>query len=78
MKQDKAQTEAAAQSQTGPSPRVNFERAQQDDGAMAEDIGLLQNTIVRAPFKDLPSFTSWQFWSYFWTLFKAKGTAFYT
>ncbi|KAH7381679.1 hypothetical protein BKA66DRAFT_531007 [Pyrenochaeta sp. MPI-SDFR-AT-0127] len=76
--QDHAQTEAAAQQQIGPSPKVNFEKAQQDTGVMAEDIGLLQNTIVRAPFKYLPSPTSWAFWSYFWTLLKAKGTAFYS
>lgn len=76
--QDHAQTEAAAQQQVGPSPKVNFEKAQQDVSAMAEDIGLLQNTIVRAPFKDLPKPTSWKFWGYFWGLLKAKGTGFYS
>lgn len=44
---------------------------------MAEDIGLLQNTIVRAPFRDLPSPISGKFWSYFWSLVKAKGTGMY-
>ncbi|KAF1841447.1 uncharacterized protein K460DRAFT_294079 [Cucurbitaria berberidis CBS 394.84] len=76
--QDHAQTKAAAAAHTGPSPKVNYEKAQQDSSAMAEDIGLLQNTIVRAPFKHLPKVTSRQFWGYFWTLVKAKGTAFYS
>ncbi|CAO2657659.1 Nn.00g037850.m01.CDS01 [Neocucurbitaria sp. VM-36] len=76
--QDKAQTEAAAASQITASPKVNFEKTQQESSMMADDIGLLQNTIIRAPFKDLPSLTSGRFWGYFWTLLKAKGTGFYS
>ncbi|KAH6620142.1 hypothetical protein C7974DRAFT_426350 [Boeremia exigua] len=45
---------------------------------MADDIGLLQNTIIRARFRDLPRPTSWEFYSYFWALIKAKATAVYT
>lgn len=78
LTQDKAQTKAAARFQNGPSPRVNFEKAQRDEGAMAEDIGLLQNTVIRAPFSRLPSPLTRPFWSYFWNLFKSKGTALYS
>lgn len=45
---------------------------------MAEDIGLLQNTVVRASFSKLPSPTSWEFYSYFWTLLKSRFTGLYT
>lgn len=45
---------------------------------MAEDIGLLQNTIIRAPFSKLPKATSWEFYSYFWSLLKARFTGLYT
>jgi hypothetical protein len=78
--QDKAQTRAAAEAQVAPSPKVNFDRAQRDADAMAEDIGILQNTIVRATFKDL-----WQetdglrdIMRYYWNLVKHKGTALYS
>ncbi|KAG9187795.1 hypothetical protein G6011_05666 [Alternaria panax] len=78
--QDKAQTRAAAESQVAPSPKVNFERAQRDTDAMAEDIGLLQNTIVRAPLKDLlqeaDGFRG--VIGYYWALIKHKGTALYS
>lgn len=45
---------------------------------MADDIGLLQDTFVRAPFKALPSFMSGQFYAYFWKLVKSKGSALYS
>ncbi|KAL6712594.1 hypothetical protein ACN47E_000471 [Coniothyrium glycines] len=76
--QDKAQTKASARAQVGPSPKVNFEKAQREEGAMAEDIGLLQNTIIRAPLTKLPNLANRAFWSYFWKLFKSKGTALYS
>jgi protein MBA1 len=63
-----------------PSPKVNFERAQTNTEAMAEDIGLFQNTIVRAPFKEL-----WKeahgirgVLGYYWNIVKHKGTAIYS
>jgi len=45
---------------------------------MVEDIGLLQNTVVRAPLKSLPRVMSKAFRSYMWTLLKAKATAIYS
>ncbi|KAL1796951.1 hypothetical protein ACET3X_005491 [Alternaria dauci] len=78
--QDKAQTRAAAEAQVAPSPKVNFERAQRDADSMAEDIGILQHTIIRAPFMAL-----WQeadgvrgVMRYYWNMVKHKGTALYS
>ncbi|KAF1947288.1 hypothetical protein EJ02DRAFT_365530 [Clathrospora elynae] len=71
--QDKAQTKAAAESQVGPSPQVNLQKAQRSADALPDDIGLMQDTIVRAPLKDLPSVFSGGFWGYFWALVKGKG-----
>ena len=57
---------------------MNYEKVQQEIGGIAEDIGLLQNTVIRAPFKDLPAVTSGKFWKYFWTLVKLKAVALYS
>jgi mitochondrial protein MBA1 len=67
---------AAATVVGNPAPTNQSDR--RDAEEMAEDIGLLQNTIIRAPFGKLPPPSSWQFYSYFWTLLKAKFTALYT
>lgn len=42
------------------------------------DIGLLQNTVVRAPLKSLPGVTSKEFRSYMWTLVKARVVSLYS
>jgi hypothetical protein len=71
------QVAGAAESIKGiPSPATTNEKNQEHD--MAEDIGILQNTIIRAPFSKLPSPTSWEFYSYFWSLIKSKMSALYT
>lgn len=62
----------------GPSPTINRAVVMKKKEAMVEDIGLLQNTIVRAPFKLLPSVFSKEFRSYLWKLLKAKGTGLYS
>ncbi|KAI4945243.1 hypothetical protein J4E86_009129 [Alternaria arbusti] len=78
--QDKAQAIAAARSQISPSPNVNFEQAQTNTDAMAEDIGLLQNTIVRAPFLDVynesPGLGG--VLRYYWEIVKQKATGLYS
>ncbi|KAI4653863.1 hypothetical protein J4E93_001631 [Alternaria ventricosa] len=77
---DKAQSIAAARSQISPSPSVNFEQAQTNTDAMAEDIGLLQNTIVRAPFLDVykqsPGLAG--VLRYYWEIVKHKATGLYS
>ncbi|KAG9205671.1 hypothetical protein G6514_007278 [Epicoccum nigrum] len=45
---------------------------------LTQDIGILQGTVIRAPFSKLPMPTSWEFYSYFWTVIKSKFTALYT
>jgi hypothetical protein len=77
VKQDKAMTKAAVKSQVGSAPKVTEMKAQQE-GAMAEDIGLLQDTIVRAAWAKLPKVWSTHFWSYMWKLLKSKGTGLYS
>lgn len=69
---------AMARKQKGPAPSVNREQAQREGGGMIEDMGVLQGTVIRAPFSKLPTPLSWAFWNYFWTLVKAKGTAVYS
>jgi protein MBA1 len=71
-------TKAAAQHGSGPAPRVNLEKAQQEAGMMAVDIGLLQGTVVRASLSKLPAFYRPEFWGYLWTLTKSKVVAWYT
>lgn len=69
---------AGAEATVKGQPAPNNESAKRETQEMAEDIGLLQNTVIRAPFSKLPSPTSWQFYSYFWTLLKARFTGLYT
>lgn len=45
---------------------------------MTEDIGLLQNTIIRAPFSELKGIGVRGLTSYYWDLVKSKGTALYS
>ena len=75
---DRAQTRAAAAASIGPAPSVGFEQAQSNVEAMQEDIGLLQNTMIRAPFRELSQQSLWLIPTYFWKLIKSKGTALYS
>ena len=75
---DRAQTRAAIKSQVRPAPRVNRAEEERTTDSLQEDIGLLQHTIVRAPFSQLPSPLSREFWAYFWAFIKAKGTGVYS
>lgn len=61
----------------GYAPKVQQTKAQ-EEGAMHEDIGLLQDTMVRASLGKLPSIFSGQFYGYFWKLIKTKATSFYS
>lgn len=69
---------AISNTKVGPSPTVGHAAARKKREAMVEDIGLLQNTVVRAPLKSLPRVMSKAFRSYMWTLLKAKATAIYS
>lgn len=69
-----AGAEATVRGQPAPTVQTSKREAQE----MAEDIGLLQNTVIRAPFSKLPSPINWQFYSYFWTVLKARFTGLYT
>ena len=57
-----------------PAPRTIVDKLKRGGSEMAEDIGMLQNTVVRAPFSKLPSPLSRAFWKYFRTLIKTKAT----
>jgi protein MBA1 len=61
----------------GTAPKVNEMMAQRE-GAMAEDIGVLQDTVIRPSLRKLPAMWSSKFWSYMWNLLKSKGTALYS
>jgi len=69
---------AGAESTIYGQPSPTNASQSRDVQEMAEDIGLLQNTIVRASLSKLPSPTSWQFYSYFWTVLKSRFTGLYT
>ncbi|CAE7205456.1 hypothetical protein CFE70_008629 [Pyrenophora teres f. teres 0-1] len=75
---DKAQTKAAAASNIGAAPAVSMDKAESSLVDTEEDIGLLQNTIIRAPFRELwkEGLSAWP--AYFWQLIKGKGTALYS
>jgi protein MBA1 len=75
---DKNMTKSAVRGQSGPAPRVNMEKAQQDIGSLADDIGLLQDTIIRARFSQLPGPWSPRFWGYSWKLLKSKAMGLYS
>ncbi len=68
---------AASNVTANPSPTTNEEESS-SALQMAEDIGILQSTFIRAPFSKLPAPTSWQFYSYFWTYVKSRMSAIYT
>jgi protein MBA1 len=70
-----AGAEATVLGQPAPNVQTNNTRDVQE---MAEDIGLLQNTVVRASLSKLPSPASWEFYSYFWTVLKSRFTGLYT
>jgi protein MBA1 len=70
-----AGAEATVLGQPAPNVQTNNTRDVQE---MAEDIGLLQNTVVRASLSKLPSPASWDFYSYFWTVLKSRFTGLYT
>lgn len=69
---------AGAEQSIRGNPAPTAETGKRDATEMAEDIGILQNTIIRAPFSKLPSPASWELYSYFWTLLKARFTGLYT
>ncbi|EDU50251.1 Tim44 domain containing protein [Pyrenophora tritici-repentis] len=75
---DRAQTRAAARSTIGPAPAVGMAEAQSDVDSMQQDIGLLQNTMIRAPFRELWKHGLWTWPVYFWKLVKSKGTGLYS
>ncbi|KAF3050716.1 hypothetical protein E8E11_004724 [Didymella keratinophila] len=70
-----ASAENTVMGQSAPNVQTNNTRDVQE---MAEDIGLLQNTVVRASLSKLPSPASREFYSYFWTLLKSRFTGLYT
>ena len=69
---------AGAEATVHGNPAPNSQSDRRDAQEMAEDIGLLQNTLIRAPFSKLPKPTKWEFYNYFWTLLKSRFTALYT
>lgn len=69
---------AGAEATVMGQPAPNLQTGKRDVQEMAEDIGLLQNTVVRASLSKLPSPTSWEFYSYFWTVLKSRFTGLYT
>ncbi|KAH7405800.1 hypothetical protein DE146DRAFT_787002 [Phaeosphaeria sp. MPI-PUGE-AT-0046c] len=75
--QDRAVTKAAFKYQMGMAPKVQ-QRKSQEEGAMQEDIGLLQDTVIRASLSKLPSVLSPAFWGYMWKLLKTKASASYS
>ena len=60
------------------APSVQEKGSSEETTGLADDIGILQGTVIRAPFSKLPWPTSWEFYSYFWTVVKSKATALYT
>lgn len=60
------------------APGLRDQGASEETTGLADDIGILQGTVIRAPFSKLPWPTSWEFYSYFWTVVKSKATALYT
>jgi len=72
---DRAQVRSSAAANIGPAPGVGFEQAQGDVETMQDDIGLLQNTMIRAPLRELSLLLMP---IYFWKLIKSKGTALYS
>jgi protein MBA1 len=69
---------AGAENTVRGQPAPNLQTSKREVQEMAEDIGLLQNTVIRASFSKLPAPTSWEFYSYFWTVLKSRFTGLYT
>jgi hypothetical protein len=61
----------------GYAPQVNEAEIQQQ-GGMQEDIGLLQDTVIRPQWRNLPSPLSYAFWKLVWKLLKTKGMGIYS
>jgi hypothetical protein len=55
-----------------------MDKASQDVSQLAEDIGLLQGTLIRASWGDLPAPWRPGFFGYWWKYVKAWGTAKYS
>jgi protein MBA1 len=70
-------TKTAAKAHVQQAPGVAKYKAEQE-GEMIEDIGLVQDTLVRASWNKLPGIWTGAFWSYMWKLLKSKGTAMYS
>jgi protein MBA1 len=70
-----ASAENTVMGQSAPNVQTTETRGVQE---MAEDIGLLQNTVIRARLSKLPSPLRREFYAYFWTLLKSRFTGLYT
>ena len=70
-----ASAESVVMGQSAPNVQASEMQGVQE---MVEDIGLLQNTVIRARMSKLPSPASWELYSYLWTLVKSKFTGMYT
>ncbi|KAF1830171.1 hypothetical protein BDW02DRAFT_573311 [Decorospora gaudefroyi] len=70
---DKVQSRVTVGSSSGPSPRVEIKNQEEDMETIADDIGLLQHTFVRAPLR---TFTGPGMWKeiipHYWRLVKSK------
>jgi protein MBA1 len=76
--EDTALQDAAARNVGGPAPSVTMGKMMKEIDSMAEDIGLLQNTIIRAPLGQLPPVYNRRFWGYMWTLIKSRAASLWT
>jgi protein MBA1 len=74
---DRLLTKAYMKNHIATAPKVSEMRVQRE-GAMAEDIGVLQDTIIRASWGKLPRIWQSKFWSYMWKLLKSKATGMYS
>jgi protein MBA1 len=74
---NKLMISGAAKRAGQPSPEVLQNEAEQE-GEMMEDIGLLQDTLVRARWRDLPPMWSPAFWGYWYKVLKSKISGLYS
>jgi protein MBA1 len=74
---NKLMVSGAAKQAGQPSPEVLQNEAGQE-GEMIEDIGLLQDTLVRANWKSLPPVWDPAFWSYWYKVLKNKISGLYS
>jgi protein MBA1 len=75
--QEKGAMKALSRNQQGYAPKVTEMKAQRE-GGLAEDIGLLQDTIIRANWNQLPKPFERAFWAYMWKLTKSRVTGLYS